>query len=152
MFFPRREKMNSINLNLKLADQDHLSRFPNILSLPHVERTFWRGMTIYALDDPVADVYVVLKGRVKIMRSSPEGARKIVSICYSGDIFGELAIAGEEIESRRGDEAVALDTTRVAVIRIADFWQAAHRDPSLMREIGRASCREGVKVKGEAGA
>ncbi|HKQ79719.1 MAG TPA: Crp/Fnr family transcriptional regulator [Blastocatellia bacterium] len=131
--------MNSINLNIniKLADKDQLSRFPNLLTLPHVERTFWRGMTVYALDDPVTDVYVVLKGRVKIMRSSPEGARKIVSICYSGDIFGELAIAGEEIESRRGDEAVALDTTRVAVIRMADFWQAAHRDPSLMRDAMR---------------
>jgi len=133
--------MNSINLNLKLADQSQVSRFPNLLSLPHIERTFWRGMTVYALDDPVAEVYVVLKGRVKILRSSPEGARKIVSICYSGDIFGELALAGEEVEARRGDEAVALDTTRVAVVRIADFWSAAHRDHSLMRDAMRHVAR-----------
>jgi len=126
--------MSSIMTNLKLADQNRDSNFPNLLSLPHVERTFWRGMTVYALDDSVADVYVVLKGRVKIMRSSPEGARKIVSIRYGGDIFGELALAGNEVEARRSDEAVALDTTRVAVIRIADFWHAAHRDPSLMRD------------------
>jgi CRP/FNR family transcriptional regulator len=50
-------------------------------------------------------------------------------------------MAGEEVESRRGDEAVALDTTRVAVIRIADFWQAAGRDPSLMRDAMRHVAR-----------
>jgi CRP/FNR family transcriptional regulator len=132
--------MNSTNLklaDLKPADKNRASWFPGLLSLPHIERTYWRGMAIYALDDPVAEVYVVLKGRVKILRSSPEGARKIVSIRYSGDIFGELALVGDEVETRRGDEAVALDTTRVALIRIADFWQAAHRDPSLMRDAMR---------------
>src|SRR5262245_2830610 len=132
--------MNSTNLklaDLKPADKNRASWFPGLLSLPHIERTFWRGMAIYSLDDPVAEVYVVLKGRVKILRSSPEGARKIVSIRYSGDIFGELALVGDEVETRRGDEAVALDTTRVALIRIADFWQAAHRDPSLTRDAMR---------------
>ena len=121
-------------MNLKLADQNRVLNFLNLLSLPHVERTFWRGMAVYSLDDPAADVYVVLKGRVKIMRSSPEGARKIVSICYSGEIFGELALAAGEVEARRSDEAIALETTRIAVIRTVDFWGAARRDPSLTRE------------------
>ena len=120
-------------MNLKPVDQIRASNFPNLLNLPHVEKTFWRGMSIYSLEDPAANVYVVLKGRVKIMRSSPEGAQKIISIRYRGDIFGELALAGNEAETRRSDEAVALDTTRVAVIRIADFWHAAQRDPLLMR-------------------
>jgi CRP/FNR family transcriptional regulator, cyclic AMP receptor protein len=129
--------MNSTAMNLKLADQNRASNFLNLLSLPHVERTFWRGMAVYSLDDPAADVFVVLKGRVKIVRSSPEGARKIVSICYTGEIFGELALAADDIEARRSDEAVALDTTRVAVIRIADFWSATRRDPSLTRDAMR---------------
>jgi len=126
--------MNSIATNLKFADQRRAPSFLNLLSLPHVERTFWRGMTVYALDDPAADIYVVLKGRVKIVRSSPEGARKIVSICYGGEIFGELALVREGLDARRSDEAVALDTMRVAVIRVADFWSAARRDPSLVRD------------------
>src|SRR5262249_615352 len=125
--------MSSTVTNLKLADQNQASRFPNLLSLPHVERTFWRGMPIYALEDPATDVYVVLKGRVKIMRSSPEGAQKIISIRYRGDIFGELALAENDAEARRSDEAVALDTTRGAMGRIPDFWHAAPRDRSLVR-------------------
>src|SRR5215467_11575028 len=98
--------MNSTAMNLKLADQDRASNFLNLLSLPHVERTFWRGMAIYSLEDPATQVYVVLKGRVKVIRSSPEGAQKILSIRYSGDIFGELALAGNEAERQRSDEAV----------------------------------------------
>src|SRR5262249_23934262 len=129
--------MNSTAMNLMFADQDRASNFLNLLGLPHVERTFWRGMAVYALDDPASDVYVVLKGRVKIMRSSPEGARKIVSICYSGEIFGELALTRDEIDARRRAEAGALDTTRVAVIRVADFGAVARRDPSLVRDAMR---------------
>jgi CRP/FNR family transcriptional regulator len=94
-------------------------------------------MNIYALEDLATNIYVILKGRVKIMRSSSEGAQKIISIRYRGDIFGELALAGGEVEAWRSDEAVALDTTRVAVIRISDFWSAAQRDPSLMRDAMR---------------
>jgi CRP/FNR family transcriptional regulator len=129
--------MISTATNLKLADQTWSPDFPNLLSLPHVEKPFWRGMNIYELEDPATNIYVVLKGRVKILRSSPEGGRKIVSIRYRDDIFGELALAGGEVESRRSDEAVALDTTRVAVIRTADFWQAARRDPELMQSAMR---------------
>jgi len=106
---------------------------PNLLNLPHVERTFWRGMTVYTMEDPATSIYVVLKGRIKVIRTSSEGQQKIVSIRYRGDIFGELALADNGVESFRSDEAVALDTTRVAVIRIADFWQAARRDPHFMQ-------------------
>ncbi len=125
--------MSSTVTNLKLAGQPQTSNYPDLLSLPHVERTFWRGMAIYSLEDPATSLYVALRGRVKIMRSSPEGGQKIISIRYRGDIFGETALAGNGAETRRSDEAVALDTTRVAVIRISDFWNAASRDTSLMR-------------------
>jgi CRP/FNR family transcriptional regulator len=125
--------MISTAMNLKLADQEWAPNLTNLLNLPHVEKTFWRGMTIYSLEDAAANIYVVLKGRVKVIRSSTEGQQKITSIRYRGEIFGELALAGNGVEVRRSDEAVALDTTRVAIIRLADFWNASHRDPSLMR-------------------
>ncbi|MGH9844619.1 MAG: Crp/Fnr family transcriptional regulator, partial [Blastocatellia bacterium] len=107
------------------------SSLPGLLNLPHIEKTFWRGMTIYALEESAASLYVVLKGRVKIVRPSPEGQQKIVSIRYRGELFGEPALSGSE--PRRSEEAVALDTTRIAVIRLSDFWNAVRRDPSLMQ-------------------
>ena len=49
-------------------------------------------------------------------------------------MFGELALAGGTVESRRSDEAVALDTTRVAVINVEDFWRMMRNDPASARE------------------
>jgi len=118
--------------NLISAEPAWQPNFPNLLNLPHIEKTFWRGMTIYSLEDRASHVYVVLKGRVKILRTSAEGQQKILSIRYQGDLFGELALGGT-VEARRSDEAVALDTTRVAIIRVSDFWNAARRDPVLMQ-------------------
>lgn len=120
-------------LTLRNEEQNWPSPNSPILNLPHVEKTFWRGMTIYTLEEPATNLYVVLKGRVKILRSSSEGQQQILSIRYRGEMFGELALAGAGAEARRGDEAVALDTTRVAVIRVADFWNAVRRDPTLMQ-------------------
>lgn len=123
----------NLAMNLVSVDQAWQTSFPNLLNLPHIEKTFWRGMTIYSLEDTASHVYVLLKGRVKILRTSAEGQQKILSLRYSGELFGELALAGNAVETRRSDEAVAVDTTRVAIIRVADFWNAARRDPVLMQ-------------------
>jgi CRP/FNR family transcriptional regulator len=125
--------MISTKTSLELQAQPWLPESPNFLNLPHIERAFWRGMTIYGLEDKATHIYVVLKGRVKILRASSEGQQKITSIRYRGDLLGELSLTGGTAEIRHGDEAVALDTARVAVIRVADFWQAARRDPEIMQ-------------------
>lgn len=123
----------NLAVNLTSTEQTWQTSFPNLLNLPYIEKTFWRGMTVYSLEDTASHVYVVLKGRVKILRTSPDGQQKILSIRYRGELFGELALAGGAVETRRSDEAVVLDTTRVAMIRVSDFWNAARRDPVLMQ-------------------
>ncbi len=122
--------------NLKYSSNPEEPRLETLLlALPHIERTYWRGMSIYKLEDPATSLYLVLKGRVKIIRASSEGQQKILSLRYQGDLFGELALAGTEVEGRRTDEAVALDTTRIAVIRIADFRQSMRRDPAILEPV-----------------
>jgi CRP-like cAMP-binding protein len=120
-------------LNLQREESDWAPQsLPGLLNLPHIEKTLWRGMEVYRLEEPASSLYVLLKGRVKIVRPTPEGEQKMVSIRYRGELFGELALSG--VEPRRSDEAVALDTSRVAVIRLADFWNAVRRDPMLMQQ------------------
>ncbi|MDX2042748.1 MAG: Crp/Fnr family transcriptional regulator [Acidobacteriota bacterium] len=125
--------ISATNLAFDLSKVEQVSptEFPGLLNLPHIEKTFWRGMTIYSLEDAANHLYVILKGRVKVLRSSPDGQQKIVSIRYRDDLLGELALTGNA--SRRMDEAIALDTTRVAMIRVGDFWNAARRDSTLMQ-------------------
>jgi CRP/FNR family cyclic AMP-dependent transcriptional regulator len=121
----------NLAFDLSKAEPIPPTGFPGLLNLPHIEKTFWRGMTIYSLEDQANHLFVILKGRVKVLRSSPDGQQKIVAIRYRDDLLGELALAGNS--SRRADEAIALDTTRVAMIRVNDFWNAARRDSALMQ-------------------
>jgi CRP/FNR family transcriptional regulator len=107
------------------------------MSLPHVERTFKRGERVYALDDPATQIYATISGRIKIVRASASGQCKITSICYCGDIFGELALERSAVEPRRSDEAVALDLSRIAIVRVEDFWRAKLCDPAVMQDLVR---------------
>jgi CRP/FNR family transcriptional regulator len=116
------------------ANQPSEQSFPSLMGLPHVQRTFWRGTTIYSLDDLATHIYSVISGRVKILRVSAGGQQKITSIHYGGDLFGELALAGGASGARRRDEAVALDTTSVAMIRVEDFWRATRHNPGLAQD------------------
>src|SRR5262250_1299559 len=104
--------------------------FPALSKLPHIVRTFWRGTMIYSPDDPTTHLYSIISGRVKILRASAGGQQKIISIRYRGDVFGESALAGGAVETRRSDEAVTLDTTRVAVFDVEDFWSVMRDDPA----------------------
>ncbi|MFN0088170.1 MAG: Crp/Fnr family transcriptional regulator [Blastocatellia bacterium] len=124
--------MLSTVVEKKIEGGNFASAMPNLLNLPHIEKTFWRGMRIYSLEEAASSLYVVLKGRVKVVRASTEGQQQIVSIRYRGDLLGEAALGGPR-QARREDEAVALDTTRIAIVRMADFWNASRRDPSLFQ-------------------
>jgi CRP/FNR family transcriptional regulator, cyclic AMP receptor protein len=107
---------------------------PALSKLSHIVRMFWRGTTIYSPDDPTTHLYSIISGRVKILRASASGQRKIISIRYRGDLFGESALACGAVEARRSDEAVALDTTRVAVFRVEDLWRVMRIDPAAARD------------------
>lgn len=122
--------MNATSLKTTAA-QHPAQSFPSLMSLPHIARTFWRGTMIYAPDEPATHIYSVISGRVKILRASASGQQKILSIRYRGDMFGESALAAGAARTPRHDVAVALDTTRVAVIRVEDFWRATRHDPAV---------------------
>jgi CRP/FNR family transcriptional regulator len=111
--------------------------FPSLANLPQVERAFWRGTTIYSLDELAVNIYFVRSGRVKIVRASRHGQHKIISIRYRGEVFGELALAGSAVEARRCDEAIALETSRVAIIRAEDFWRETRHDAAAVQSVLR---------------
>mgnify|MGYP006269012181 CR=1 FL=1 len=74
------------------------------------DKTYKKGEYIYLVNEPSDTIYVVKSGKIKI-GSYSEGGKEIIKIILSeGEIFGELALAGE---NRRNDYAVAIeqDTT-----------------------------------------
>lgn len=74
---------------------------------------------IYFPDDVSANIYLVANGRVKIGSYTSDGKEIIKAILSKGEIFGEMALTGEE---KRNDYANAMDSnTRVCPMGIEDL-------------------------------
>jgi CRP/FNR family transcriptional regulator, cyclic AMP receptor protein len=67
---------------------------------------FKRDQFIYLPEDPASTLYMISDGRVKIGHYLDDGKEVIKSILTTGELFGELALAGEE---KRSDFAQAMD-------------------------------------------
>ncbi len=85
----------------------------------HAINTYNKDEFIYFPDDPSNKVYMVSEGRVKI-GSYLDGGKEIVkSILTKGELFGELALTGED---HRTDFAQAMDNgTRVCPMTVDDL-------------------------------
>ncbi|MCA1961043.1 MAG: Crp/Fnr family transcriptional regulator, partial [Desulfomonile sp.] len=57
-----------------------------------VEKRFKRGGTIFSEGQPALGFYVVLSGRVKIFKLSPDGKEQILHLFGPGEPFGEVAV------------------------------------------------------------
>jgi CRP/FNR family cyclic AMP-dependent transcriptional regulator len=78
--------------------------------VPNLKRSsFGAGAHIFHEGDPGAELYVILKGEVKVARSGPRGAEVVFAVLLPGDLFGELALL-EEGAVRTAD-AVAVEPT-----------------------------------------
>lgn len=65
-----------------------------------------RGQPIYLPGDPSDSVYVVKSGAVKIVGKSPEGGEVILGLLTPGDLFGELALTGDDEPQEHRAEAM----------------------------------------------
>lgn len=120
----------SVNSSLWYFEDVDLYEILCPMKTPHMEEK--HHPTIYAKDefiyfpeDPSGYIYMIAAGRVKV-GSYLDGGKEIVnSILTKGELFGELALAGEE---RRSDFAQAMDSdTRVCPMTIEDL-KALMRD------------------------
>lgn len=90
----------------------------------HAHRTYPRGQSFLVPDDFSDRIFFITDGRVKISTTNDEGKEITKAILGKGEVFGELALVGEE---RRRDWAVALENTTVCVVTLDELR-------ALMRE------------------
>jgi CRP/FNR family transcriptional regulator len=101
------------------------------------ERRFERGQTVYCLDDPAEELFLIQDGRVKILRLSPDGQQKILDIYRPGDFFGELCICGGQ---RRTEQAVALDPLKTTSFQVQGLMKLLRRAPDMVLEMLQLLC------------
>lgn len=84
--------------------------------------------SFYFSDEPSRRVYLVKKGKIKLFRTTADGREIILDILGPGEIFGELALAGEEFRSH---SAEALEDGLVCIIPRRIFEEMARRHPDF---------------------
>lgn len=87
-----------------------------------------KNTTLYFAHEQSDSIYLVKQGRVKLTRTSAEGREVILDILGPGEIFGELAIIGEEV---RTHSATAVDDALVCIISRPDFEELLRRHPDM---------------------
>ncbi len=73
-------------------------------------REYQKNDSVYTIGEPSEYVYIIKQGRVKVGMYSEDGKEIVKTILTSGEVFGEMALTGEE--SHR-DFAVVLDNDTI---------------------------------------
>ncbi|MEO9482213.1 MAG: Crp/Fnr family transcriptional regulator [Ekhidna sp.] len=85
----------------------------------HIPGIYKKDDFIYFKDQSSENIYMVSSGRVKIGTYGPDGKEIVKAILTRGEVFGELALAGEE---KRQDFAQSMDNdTHVCSMTIEDL-------------------------------
>lgn len=95
----------------------------------HPPEVFKKDDFIYFKDQSADKVYMVSNGRVKIGTYSKDGKEIVKAILSRGELFGEMALAGEE---RREDFAQSMDNeTSICVMTLDDLKELMKENKEL---------------------
>jgi CRP/FNR family transcriptional regulator len=102
----------------------HLEYLANILSKRHYKR----GQTIFSQGDEGVGFYVVISGRVKIFKISPDGKEQILHIFGAGAPFGEVPVfAGKQFPAC----AEAIEESQILFFPRDNIIDLIKKDPSF---------------------
>lgn len=104
----------------------------------HEFRKFKRDQIVYRPNEPSQYIYMIAEGRIKIGHYLDDGKEVVKAILTKGEIFGELALAGEE---KRSDFAQAMDEgTTICPMSIEELkalmWEDKELSFRLLKLVG----------------
>lgn len=94
----------------KLGNEDLMAR--------HTHCNFKKGESVYVPQDLSDRIFFITEGRVKISAMNEEGKEITKAILGRGEVFGELAVLGEQY---RHDFATALEDTDTCVVTLEEL-------------------------------
>jgi CRP/FNR family cyclic AMP-dependent transcriptional regulator len=84
----------------------------------HTYSHYKKDQYIYFPDEPATHIYIIVSGRVRIGHHQEDGKEIVSAILSTGEIFGELAIAGED---KRKDFAQAMESIVICPLSIGEL-------------------------------
>jgi len=89
---------------------------------------YHRGQIIYMENQPLRELYLIVRGRVKVSIPLEDGTQTVVDIFCADDFFGESALLGA---ARHAQRAIALDATSLMSWSIVEIEAQVEREPRL---------------------
>jgi len=89
------------------------NKMGNAMDSAHTVKKFKKGEYIYLPEESADKIYIIADGRVKIGTYSDAGKEITKSIISKGELFGELAIAGQD---KRSDFAYVMEDTMTCMV------------------------------------
>ncbi|MCC6176387.1 MAG: cyclic nucleotide-binding domain-containing protein [Chloroflexi bacterium] len=99
-------------------------------------RDFEAGTTIVSQGASAVTLYLILDGRVEVVREPEEGesARTALATLGPGEVFGEMALLDDEA---RSSSIVAVTPTRCALLSRWEFRDELQKQPRLAMNLLR---------------
>lgn len=94
----------------------------------HTFTEFKKDQFIYFLEEKATHIYMIASGRVKIGHYLDDGKEVVTAILTTGEVFGELALAGEDT---RKNFAQAMDSVTICPLSIDDLKELMKEDKEL---------------------
>ncbi|HTF20706.1 MAG TPA: Crp/Fnr family transcriptional regulator [Chryseolinea sp.] len=94
--------------------------------------SFKRDQFVYMTDDPASYVYLVASGRVRLGHYLENGNEVTTAILSQGEIFGELAMAGEV---KRRDFAQAMESATICPLTTEQLKELMYENKDLSFKI-----------------
>jgi CRP/FNR family transcriptional regulator, cyclic AMP receptor protein len=94
----------------------------------HTFINYKRDEFIYFPDETATHIYMIVSGRVKLGHYLEDGKEVITAILSTGEIFGELALAGEE---KRKDFARAMESCAICPLSLEEMKALMYENREL---------------------
>ena len=91
-------------------------------------RRFSRGEVVFHQEDPADTLHLVDKGRFAVRVQTSLGDTAILAVLGPGEMFGELALLGDE-EARRSATVAALEPSETRSVHRLDFERLRSEQP-----------------------
>jgi CRP/FNR family transcriptional regulator len=98
--------------------------------LPHKASVeYRRNQTIYDPQHPPAELYLIVSGRVKVVRTMEDGFRTVIGLFGPDEFFGQVALLGEH--STHHEQATTMERTLITSWSVAEIEAQIERRPWL---------------------
>jgi CRP-like cAMP-binding protein len=111
--------------SFRVEDQKHIASLLRTQSLK-------KGDTLFRKGDEGTTFYLIIRGGIKIVRTSRDGKEIILALLSNGDFFGEMALLDG---LSRSADAVAIEPTQLYVLNRKDFLSFVMHNENVLQSI-----------------